>query len=117
MTPLSLPPSDRNVADGDPEPVPVAQIAKTYPRNEKVWRSLEDWLAAFHPDERPTNVVLASRLSYSDGVLSQYRAKEGNKYPGDTKKLERAISLFLRAESRPDIHSSPPNARTLSAEA
>ena len=61
MTALSLPPSDRNVADGDPEPVPVAQVAKTYPRNEKVWRALEDWLAAFHPDERPTNVVLASR--------------------------------------------------------
>lgn len=115
MTPYSLPPSDRDVADGDPDPsarpitpspapAPVistsAALTKTYVRNEKVLQKLEAWLATFEPDDRPTNVALARSLSYSDGVLSQYRAKEGNKYAGDTKKLERAIELFLRSESR-----------------
>ena len=117
MTTYSLPPSDRDVSEGDPDPSgrPTATAtpehvvttaaqpsgpAKTYPRNERVLQRLETWLAGFHPDDRPTNVSLSKSLSYSDGVLSQYRSKEGNKYAGDTKKLERAIELFLRAESR-----------------
>ena len=117
MITYSLPPSDRDVSEGDPDPSgrptatatpePVVTTAaqpsgpsKTYPRNERVYRALEDWLASFHPDDRPTNVSLSGKVGYSDGVLSQYRSPGGNKYAGDTKKLERALSLFLRAESR-----------------
>ena len=43
---------------------------------------------------------LAKKLGYSSSVLSQYLDEDGNKYPGDVVRLEKAIDDFIRNEMR-----------------
>ena len=47
-----------------------------------------------------SNSKFAARIGFTTAVVSQYLNEEGNKYSGDSAKLERRISDWFRNESR-----------------
>ena len=83
----SLPPGDRDES-----------AAKTYPCNTALREKLRGMRAL--PGARWSNSKFATRLGISNSVISQYLSDDGNKYSGDTTRLEIKIDDFLRNESR-----------------
>jgi len=76
-----------NAAGPDPHPA-------THPCDEE----LRARVRALRDDSHAeiNNSTIAGEVGYTNAVLSQYLSEDGNKYPGDTRKLERRLREWLR---------------------
>lgn len=81
--------------DDNSTPVEKSSSEKTFPRDAALCARLLE----YRDTNNLSNVKLGSEIGYTNAVISQYLSKDGNKYPGDTKKLERKIAEFLRDKS------------------
>lgn len=63
-------------------------------------KSVRDQLIAIREIEGMSISALSQQIGYSPSVLSQYLHESGNKYPGDTGKLERRVTDWMRSLER-----------------
>lgn len=73
---------------------PKEPEAHTYPCDEE----LRARVRAFKDESAGewNNSTIGAEVGYTNAVLSQYLSDDGNKYPGDTKKLERRLREWVR---------------------
>lgn len=128
MTAYSLPPSDRDTAEGDPNPgerpVTIAEapqpvaVKSQYPeRDPAVYAMLRNYIDQFPEEQRPTYLKISRQIGFSESVIGQYMMPNGNRYPGNIKKVERHIRQFIGSEQNLREHKSKliesPETRTI----
>lgn len=89
-------PADRQAGGGPPADPAERSVhaAKTFPCDE----ALRARVRAFRDESvgEWTNGTIGAEVGYTNAVLSQYLSDDGNKYNGDTRKLERRLREWVR---------------------